>query len=131
MKPNEPGQPSKTKIGTFVVERRKSPRRSIELPFGYSYIDGKELYGGILENAGEGGVLVYLPERVEMGTLLKIEILYAKELELDRIEAVGKVVWSDFASKEGSGEYQYGLQFQSITKTNLERLILLLKEVAA
>ncbi len=131
MKPTELGQSPQTKIGTFVVERRSYPRRSVELPLGYSHVEGKELYGGIVENASEGGVLVYLPERVELGALLKIEILYAKGPELDKIEAIGKVVWADLAAKEGSGDYRYGLQFQSITKTDLERLVLLLRGVGA
>ncbi len=131
MKLSQPGQSHQTKIGTFVVERRKSPRHSIELPLSYSHVDGKEFYGGIVENASEGGVLVYLPEKVELGALLKIEILYTRGLELDKIEAVARVVWADLAYKEGAGDYRYGLQFQSITKTDLERLILVLRKVAA
>ncbi len=132
MKPNEPGQSSpQTKIGTLVIEKRRYPRYSVELPLGYSHVDGKELYGGILANASEGGVLVYLPERVELGVLLRIEILYVKGLELDKIEAVGKVVWVDLAAKESSGDYRYGLQFQSIAESDFEKLVTLLREVVA
>lgn len=129
MKPNEPDQsPKQAQIGTLAIERRRFPRYSVELPLGYSHVDGKELYGGIVANAGEGGILVYLPERAELGTLLKIEILYAKGLELDKIEAVGKITWVDLAARE-NGDYRYGLQFQSITEGDFDRLVTLLREL--
>ena len=83
----------------------------------------------MVANASEGGLLVYLPERVEMGTFLKIEIFYVRGLELDTIKAVGKVVWCDLAARESLGEHRYGLQFESIDEKNFNRLETLLKEV--
>jgi c-di-GMP-binding flagellar brake protein YcgR len=83
----------------------------------------------MVANASEGGLLVYLPERVEMGALLKIEIFYVRGLELDTIKAVAKVVWCDLATRESWGEYRYGLQFQSIDEKDFSRLTTLLKEV--
>jgi len=44
----------------------------------------------MVANASEGGLLVYLPERMAMGAFLKIEIFYVKGLELDTIKAVAK-----------------------------------------
>jgi hypothetical protein len=43
-------------------------------------------------NASEGGLLVYLPEVMKIGDLLKIEIFYASGLELNSVKAVAKVV---------------------------------------
>jgi c-di-GMP-binding flagellar brake protein YcgR len=120
---------SQTKTGVLAIEKRKHPRFSVELPLDYSLIDGKETYGGIVSNASQGGLLVYLPERIEIGTLLRIEIFYVKGLELDTIKAIGKVVWSDLAARESWGEHRYGLQFQSIDEKNFGRLVNLLKEI--
>jgi c-di-GMP-binding flagellar brake protein YcgR len=120
---------SQTKTGVLAVEKRKHPRFSVELPFDYSLIDGKETYGGIVSNASQGGLLVYLPEKIEIGTLLKIEIFYVKGLELDTIKAIAKVVWSDLAAMESWGEHRYGLQFQSIDEKDFGRLLNLLKEI--
>lgn len=120
---------SQTKKGVLAIEKRKHPRFSVELPLDYSRVDGKELYGGIVANASEGGLLVYLPERMEIGTVLKIEIFYVKGLELDTIKAIGKVVWSDLAAKESWGEHRYGLQFQFIEENDFGRLMNLLKEI--
>jgi len=120
---------SQTKTGVLAVEKRKHPRFSVELPLDYSLIDGKGTYGGIVSNASQGGLLVYLPEKIEIGTLLKIEIFYVKGLELDTIKAIAKVVWSDLAAMESWGEHRYGLQFQSIDEKDFSRLVNLLKEI--
>ena len=119
----------KVKKDVQGVEKRKHTRISVELPVDYSRPNGKEVYGGIVANASEGGVLVYLPERLEIGAVLKVEILYTKGLELNTIKAIAKVVWGDLATRETWGEHQYGLQFQYIDEEDFTRLVSLLKEV--
>jgi c-di-GMP-binding flagellar brake protein YcgR len=121
---------SKARKEAQSQEKRKYPRISVDLPLDYSRPHGKEVYGGIVANASEGGVLVYLPERLEIGAVLKIEILFVKGLELNTIKAVAKVVWGgDQATRESRGEHQYGMQFQYIDEEDFNRLISLLKEV--
>lgn len=120
---------SQIKKGILAIERRKYPRYVVELPFDYTRIDGKEIYGGIVFNASEGGILVYLPERIEIGALLQIEIIYMKGLELDGVKAISKVVWSDLAPRESWEEQKYGLQFQYIDEENYKRLMALLREI--
>jgi c-di-GMP-binding flagellar brake protein YcgR len=120
---------SRTKMGVLAIEKRKYPRFSVELPLNYSRADAKETFGGMVANASEGGLLVYLPERIEIGALLKIEILYVKGLELDTIRAVAKVVWCDLAARESWGEHRYGLQFKYIDQKDFDQLTSLLKEV--
>ncbi len=128
-KMNQNNQSSpQTKMGVLAIEKRKYPRFSVELPLDYSRFNGKETLGGMVANASEGGLLVYLPERIETGALLKIEIFYVRGLELDTIKAVAKVVWCDLAARESWGEHRYGLQFQSIDEKDFNRLLTLLKE---
>ena len=119
----------KFKEGAFIVERRKHPRIRVKLPLDYSLTDSEETYGGIVANASEAGLLVYLPETIKTGALLKIEILFVKGLELNMIKATTKVVWSDLAAKRVWGEYRYGLEFQSFQEGDIEKLKTLLKEV--
>ncbi len=129
-KSNRDSQPaSQVRMGVLSIEKRKYPRFSVELPLNYSRTEGKEILGGMVANASEGGLLVYLPERMAMGAFLKIEIFYVKGLELDTIKAVAKVVWCDLAARESWGEHRYGLQFQHIDEKDLGRLTTLLKEV--
>jgi len=117
------------KVGVLAIEKRRHPRFSVELPLDYQRINGKEVLGGIAANASEGGLLVYLPEEIEIGAHLKIEIFFVQGLELKTIGAIAKVVWSDLAAKESYGEYRYGLQFQHIEEEDMKRLRALLKEV--
>jgi c-di-GMP-binding flagellar brake protein YcgR len=119
---------SKSKEGILILERRKHPRFRLELPLDYS-IESIECYGGVAANASKGGLLVYLPEAILVGTLLKIEILFVKGSELNSIRASAKVVWSDLAPKEIWGEYRYGLEFKSFQEGDLQKLRRLLKEV--
>jgi hypothetical protein len=120
---------SQSRGGILLVERRRHPRICVELPFDYSRVEGVEGHRGIMAEASEGGLLVFLLEKIEIGALLRIEILFAKETELTTIRAIVKVVWSDLAAKESWAEYQYGLQFLSFFEGDLNKLKVLLKEV--
>jgi hypothetical protein len=117
------------KKGVAAIERRRSPRFNLELPLDYVRVDDKENYGGIVANASEVGILVYLPEKMEIGSTLSTEIFYAKGSELDSIKAIGKVVWADLPARKTWGEHRYGLQFRSIDKQNLGKLKSLLNAV--
>jgi len=115
--------------GIFAFERRKHPRFSIQYPLDYSFIDGNTVSrGGMTADACEGGLLVYLREGIEIGALLKIEILYVNASGLDAIRATAKVVWSNLAARRSCEEYRYGLKFQSIDQRNLQNLRILLKK---
>ncbi len=116
--------------GVLLIERRKHPRFVLELPLNYSLADQKENRGGTTVDGSEGGLLVYLHEKVAIGTLLRVEILFARGTELDSIEAITKVVWSDLAARQGWGEYRYGLEFESFQEGGTEKLSALLKSAA-
>ena len=120
---------SRKKMGVLAIEKRRYPRYSVELPLDYARVNGRETHGGIVANASEGGLLVYLPETMKIGDFLKIEIFYANGLELNSVKAIVRVVWSDLAARESWGEHRYGLQFESIEEKDLERLKNLLREV--
>ena len=92
-----------SKENTFVVKKKKHPRIWVKLPLDYFPMDGEERLGGIVMNAGEGGLFDYVSQAIEIRTLLKIEILFPKGLELDAIRTVTKAVYLDFAEK-GLGE---------------------------
>jgi c-di-GMP-binding flagellar brake protein YcgR len=115
--------------GVFFVERRSHPRVRIETPFDYSLIENGKVHRGIAADASEGGLLVHLVESIELGALLSIEILFAKDRELTTIHAIAKVIWSDLAAKECWAEYCYGLQFLSFLKGDLNKLKSILHEV--
>jgi len=117
------------KKGVFVIEKRRDPRYKVELPLDYSPINAKENYRGTIANANKGGILVYLPERLEIGDLFRIKIFFPMDTVLSTIQAIAKVVWVDSATQKTAGEYQYGLQLQSFLKGDFNKFRELLKEV--
>ena len=117
------------KKGVFVIEKRRDPRYKVELPLDYSPINAKENYRGTIANANKGGILVYLPERLEIGDLFRIKIFFPMDTVLSTIQAIAKVVWVDSATQKTAGEYRYGLQLQSFLKGDLNKFRELLKEV--
>ena len=115
--------------GIVAIERRRQPRLSLELPLDYSRVNIRQSYGGIVANASEMGILIYLPEKMAIGTTLSIEIFYARGLTLDTIKAIGTIVWYDLAARRSWGEHRYGFRFQSIDKKNLAKLKDLIKDL--
>ncbi len=96
-----------TAKGVLAIEKRRNPRYAVEFPLDYSMVDGETTYNGCLtSDASEGGLLVYLLERIQIGASLRIEIFYTKDLSLETIRATAKAVWSDLATKEGSREHR-------------------------
>ncbi len=123
---------SSPQIPNYVlpVQRRKHRRYSVEFPLDYSLVNGKTAYnGGFAADASEGGLLVYLLEKIAIGAALRIEIFYVKDLSLETIVATAKTVWTDSAAKTGFHKYKYGLQFLSLDEENLNTLRALLKKV--
>lgn len=110
--------------------QRKHPRFAVELPFDYSRMDHEQKYGGVLTNASEGGLLVYVHELIPKGTILKIVILCVKASECTTIKGMAKVVWGDLAAKVDRGKYRYGLKFESFNRESLGKFNSLLKEAA-
>ena len=112
---------AQSREGIFIVERRKHPRFRVDLPLGYC-VENVERHGGVAANASKSGLLVYLPEAIFVGSLLKVEILFAKASGLNSISATAKVVWSDLAPEEESGAYRYGLKFESFQEGDSRKL---------
>jgi PilZ domain len=62
------------RFGTVNFERRRQPRISTDLPAEYWHIETSENHPGRLLNVSEGGVLLYLPEKIEVGKNLKVRL---------------------------------------------------------
>ena len=100
--------------GVLKSYQRRYPRFIVELPFDYSRMDREEEYGGIATNASEGGLLVDLPQVIEIMTLLKIVILFLKDSALNRVKVHQR--WCELAAKAACGEHRHRFEFQSFNK---------------
>jgi hypothetical protein len=116
-------------MGVCKSYQREHPRFIVELPFDYSLMDWEGEYGGIATNVSQGGLLVYVHEFIEKGTLLRIVMLSVKGSECNTIKVMAKAVWGDLAAKAPWGKHRYGLKFESFNRGSLDRFKILLREV--
>jgi hypothetical protein len=104
------------------TERRRYYRFVVDLPVDYARLETKRLKAGIAGNAGEGGLMVYLHERMKIGTKLYVALLFSMGFELTGVKALSQVVWKDLGWKEGWGRYRYGLRFLQVADEDLAKL---------
>jgi c-di-GMP-binding flagellar brake protein YcgR len=73
-------------------------------------------------NASEGGLLVYLSEKVEMSQLLQLKLFSPSGSELNGVELIAEVVWMDIHLGKDWGDYRCGLRFVDISPEGLNKL---------
>jgi c-di-GMP-binding flagellar brake protein YcgR len=111
----------KPHYGTVNFEKRKHPRFDVNLPIEYVRSDLVASRGEAL-NASEGGLLLYLPEKMEIGQHLSMKLFFSSGAELKTIEALVKVVWMDIRLGENRGDYRAGVKFVDISPGDLDKL---------
>jgi hypothetical protein len=104
------------------TDRRRFQRFKVDLPVDYARVETKRLKAGIAGNAGEGGLMVYLHERMKIGTKLYVALLFSMGFELTGVKALSEVVWKDAGWEEGWGRYRYGLRFLEVADEDLAKL---------
>ena len=109
------------RYGTVNFEKRKYPRFNIDLPIEYNRSDSF-VNVGKATNASEGGLLLYLPEPMEMGQYFKMKLFFSEGSELNIIEMLVQVVWKEIQLREGREDYRTGVKFVFISPQDLEKL---------
>ena len=115
------GDETKLRYGTVNFEKRKHPRFNLDLPIEYSRTDLFVKHGRAV-NASEGGLLLYLPEQMEIGQHLEIKVFFTSGSKMNTIETLVQVVWIDIHLGEGWGDYRTGVRFVDITPEDLGEL---------
>ena len=105
------------------LERRKYRRFPIDFPVEYWRINISKSRLGQTGDISEGGVLLYLPEKIEVGQNIGVKILIGPELESTSIEALGQVAWNDSHFGKKNFYHRIGLKFLDISAENMEGLI--------
>jgi c-di-GMP-binding flagellar brake protein YcgR len=121
---------SKPRIGVVSFERRKYPRFNIDLPIEYYRVDSPINNAGRARNISEGGLLIYFPERIEIGQHLKLKIFFSSGSVLQNMEMLGEVVWVDIHLGEGWGDYKSGVKFIDASQEDVAKLKEFLKNLS-
>jgi c-di-GMP-binding flagellar brake protein YcgR len=111
----------KPRIGIVNIERRKYPRFSIDLPIEYHQIHSSDTRTGRALNASEGGLLVYLPQKMEIGQNLALKLFFHNGTTMNTIEMIGEVMWIDIHLEANWGDYRTGLKLIDISPEDLKR----------
>ena len=106
-------KPPHLKMG--FPERRKYPRLECELPID-CITSESEIHVGIAANISQGGILVYLHDRIRVGTPLRIHLVFAQGFQLKTFGANAVVAWSNVVHHAFWGRYRYGLRLIGISE---------------
>jgi c-di-GMP-binding flagellar brake protein YcgR len=120
MKMQEP-EP-KGRFGTVNFERRKHPRCSIDLPVEYGPIGDFRSRPGRTGDLSEGGLLLYLPDEMEVGQDLWLKLFVGTDLGLKGIEAKVQVVWKDFLGAEKNEFRRVGVKIMDTSPEEMDML---------
>ena len=112
---------NKPHYGTVNFEKRKHPRFDVDLPIEYVR-SGSVPSRSETVNAGEGGLLVYLREKMEVGQYLSVKLFFSLGSELNAIETLVRVVWTDLQPEGGREDYRTGVEFADISPEDMEKL---------
>ena len=110
------------RIGVSGMERRRTQRFKVDLPLDYARVKKTRLRAGLAGDASEGGLMIYLQERMKIGTQLYVALLFSLGFELTGVKALSQVIWKDAGLEEGWGRYRYGLKFLQIADEDLRKL---------
>jgi len=116
--------------GIVNFERRKHPRFNINLPIEYSPVPSSVSHPARALNVSEGGLLVYLSEKVEMGQLLHLKLFFPSGSELNSVELIAEVVWRDIHLGKDWGDHRCGIRFIDISPEGLTQLKKFLKNLS-
>jgi len=112
---------TKSRYGIVNFEKRKHPRFSVDLPVEYSRTDLFVDQGRVM-NASEGGLLLYLPEQMEVGNRLRLKLFFTMGSDLNAVETLVAVVWVDLHLGKDWGDYRTGVGFVEISTEDMGRL---------
>jgi c-di-GMP-binding flagellar brake protein YcgR len=121
----------KVRSGIVNFERRRHPRISVDLPIEYSRVENSAYpRNGRAANASQGGLLVYLPEPVQVGQTLRL-MMYFSIPTFQKVEIEAEVAWVDIPMGEKPSEYRVGLKFLEILPEDQEKLNKFLKMISS
>jgi len=124
-------QTAKPRYGTVNFERRKYRRFNIDLPVEYYRIDSTVHRNGRATNASEEGLLLYLPEQMEIGQHLTIKLFFTSSREMTAIEMLVTVVWVDIHLEKDWGDYRTGVRSLDISPEDSTKLKNFLESLSA
>ena len=112
---------TESRFGLVNFERRSHPRFSVNLPIEYLYVDSSKSHVSYTANVSENGLLIYVPEQIEIGKTLRLKIFFSVGPGVNFIEALVEVVWKD-TDLGKDGDYRTGAKYVDISPEDKDKL---------
>lgn len=109
------------RLGMVNFERRKYPRFVINLPIEYLKLEQSRSRPGRTGDLSEGGLLLYIPDEMDIGQDLQVTVFIDSEAGLKPIKVKARVVWKDYRLEKGEF-LRVGVNFLEITPEHRETL---------
>ena len=113
---------TKPHYGIANIERRKYRRFPIRLPVEYYRADSPIRQTGQTLDTSEGGLQILFPEQMDIGQNLKLKLFFSAGPELNAIEMLAQVVWTNSQLGEGERHYRSGVKFTNISPEDMTKL---------
>ncbi len=107
--------------GTVNFEKRKHPRFNVDLPVEYVRTE-LSIQQGRAFNVSEGGLLLYLPEQIEIGQHLALKLFLPSGSKWQPAEILVQVIWVDIHLEKEWGDYRTGVRFADISLDDLNKI---------
>ncbi|MDH4099037.1 MAG: PilZ domain-containing protein [Nitrospirota bacterium] len=122
--------------GSVYLHRQRAPRVSISLPVEYDADGASDTLSAEAadslkktesKNISEGGLLLILPDRLDLDSTITVRIhvpikYYTDRNKISPVLAKARVVWTDLIAEGSSGEYHCGISFTDIAPEDLALL---------
>ncbi len=109
-------------------EKRRHFRLSLHLPMEYSLPESSRFRLAYMADICEGGLLMYTPEKLDVGQNLRVKFYSGAAAGIDCIQAFGEVIRVDNLGKSGK-EYRYGVRFSDMQPNFFKKLRKYLKNL--
>lgn len=101
-------------------EGRKHPRVILNLPIEYFSGPTRRPRPGHTFNLSPDGVMVNLPERLDIGQQIGLSIFFSFGQRVEWVRVNSQVIWVD--SEQQGGSYRSGIKFIDLSSQDLSRL---------
>lgn len=106
--------------GPDPSEGRNHPRALLNLPVEYYATNPQMPRLGHTSDLSPGGVMLNIPERLDVGQLIKLAIFVYLDKTVETIEVNSQVVWVAGAGKEGG--FRSGVKFTDLSANDRHKL---------
>lgn len=115
----------KSGLGITHFHRRRYPRIDLSLPVEYTTKEAPAYRLTRSGTIGGGGLMLYLPVNVAIGTVMELKIHLPDTL---RIPCTARVVWTELLTGLEGNDFKTGVEFVQISEQELEVLRNFIKE---